>query len=199
MTRSLVALLLTFAATTAAAALEEGAAAPDFTAPAALAGKAFTYSLAEARAKGPVVVYFYPSAYTGGCNIQARAFADHKADFDAAGASVVGVSLDSIARLEDFSADPEYCGGKVAVASDADGSIAKRYGLKVVEAKLGIADTRGQEIDHGFTERTTFVVSPDGKVAATIGGMAPAANVDKALATVQAMAAARAAAKPVGD
>jgi peroxiredoxin len=128
MTRSLVALLLTFAATTAAAALEEGAAAPDFTAPAALAGKAFTYSLAEARAKGPVVVYFYPSAYTGGCNIQARAFADHKADFDAAGASVVGVSLDSIARLEDFSADPEYCGGKVAVASDADGSIAKRYG-----------------------------------------------------------------------
>jgi len=81
-----------------------------------------------------------------------------------------------------------------AVASDSDGSIAKSYGLKVVDAKLGLKDSRGKEIDHGFAERTTFVVTPDGKVAATIGDMSPAANVDKALETVKAMAAA----KPAG-
>jgi thioredoxin-dependent peroxiredoxin len=194
MKRLFVAMLLAIVATAAAAALEEGAAAPDFTTQASLAGKEFTYSLKESLAKGPVVVYFYPSAYTGGCNIQARKFADHKGDFDAAGASVIGVSLDSIARLNDFSADPEYCGGKVAVASDADGAIAKSYGLKVMEGGAGLKDSRGQEIGHGFAERTTFVVSPDGKVAATIGGVTPAANVDKALETVKAMAAA----KPAG-
>jgi len=194
MTRVFAGLLFSLVATTANAALEAGAAAPDFTAQASLAGKEFTYALKDALAKGPVVVYFYPSAYTGGCNIQARAFADHKGEFDAAGASVIGVSLDSIARLNDFSADPEYCGGKVAVASDTDGSIAKSYGLKVMEGGAGLKDSRGQEIGHGFAERTTFVVTPDGKVGATIGGMSPAANVDKALETVKSMAAA----KPAG-
>ena len=111
--------------------------------------------------------------------------------FTAAGATVVGVSLDSIERLRTFSADPEYCAGKVAVASDADGRIAKAYDLAVRAAQPGRKDTRGAELDHGFAERTTFVVRPDGKIAATIGGVTPVENVEQALATVRRLAAAR--------
>lgn len=175
----------------AAAALKEGDSAPDFKTQASQAGKAFGYSLRDALKKGPVVVYFYPSAYTGGCNVQAHAFAVNQEKFAAAGASIVGVSLDSIARLNDFSADPEYCAGKIAVASDADGRIAKSYDLTVREAAPGRKDTRGKDIDHGFAERTTFIVTPNGKVAAVVGGLAPGANVEQALQAVQKLAAAK--------
>ena len=169
----------------ALAALPEGAPAPDFTAQASLAGKPFTYSLKDALKKGPVVVYFYPSAYTGGCNVQARTFAVNQEKFAAAGASIIGVSLDSIQRLNEFSKDPEFCAGKFPTASDADGKIARSYDLQVREAGGGAKDTRGQQIDHGFAERTTFVVTPDGKIAATVGGLNPVDNVNKSLEIVQ--------------
>lgn len=172
------------------AALQAGAQAPVFTTPASLAGKELNYSLTNALKKGPVVVYFYPSAYTSGCNIQAREFAQNIEKFAAAGASVVGVSLDSIQRLNDFSADPEYCGGKLTVASDPDGKIARSYELKITE-RPGMKDSRGLEIDHAFTERTTFIVTSDGKIAATIGGMSALENVKKSLETVQQLAAAK--------
>ena len=170
------------------AALQAGAKAPDFTAPASLAGKEFSFSLKDALAKGPVVVYFYPSAYTGGCNLQAHTFSVQKEKFDAAHATIVGVSLDNIARLNDFSADPEYCAGKIAVASDSDGKIAKSFELNVTPGKAGQKDSRGNEIGHDFAERTTFVVKPDGTVAATIGGVKPDDNVAQALAAVQGLA-----------
>jgi len=170
------------------AALKEGDAAPDFKTNASLAGKAFKYSLHDSLKQGPVVVYFYPSAYTGGCNIQAHEFAENIDKFSAAGATVIGVSLDSIARLNDFSADPKYCAGKLPVASDADGKIAKSYDLVVRDAAAGKKDTRGVDIDHGFAERTTFIVAPSGKIAATIGGVAPAENVRQTLAAVQKLA-----------
>lgn len=176
-------------ASSAFAALKEGDAAPAFTARASLAGKAFDFSLKESLKNGPVVVYFYPSAFTGGCNLQAHTFAVNQEKFAAAGATIVGVSLDSIARLNDFSADPEYCGGKIAVASDTDGRIAKAYDLAVRAAVAGRKDTRGADIDHGSAERTTFVVTPDGKVAATVGGLTPVANVERALEAVQKLAA----------
>jgi peroxiredoxin len=179
----------------AQAALEAGAVAPDFKTQASLAGKAFSYSLKDALKKGPVVVYFYPSAYTNGCNIQAHTFSENNEKFVAAGATIVGVSLDSIARLNKFSADPDYCAGKIIVASDADGKIAKSYELSVREAVAGRKDSKGEDIDHGFAERTTFVVTPDGKITATIGGIAPAANVEKALEVVQGLAKGLAAAK----
>lgn len=175
------------------AALKEGDAAPDFEARASLAGKAFSYSLKTALRKGPVVVYFYPSAYTNGCNLQAHTFAEQYDRFVAAGASVIGVSLDSIARLNEFSADPDYCAGKLAVASDVDGRIARAYDLTVRERAAGRKDTRGVDIDHASVERVTYVLTPDGKVAATIGGVAPVANVEKALETVQRLAAGRSA------
>jgi peroxiredoxin Q/BCP len=171
----------------ALAALKEGDAAPDFKLQASLAGKAFGYSLKDALKKGPVVVYFYPSAYTGGCNIQAHTFAVNHDKFAAAGASIVGVSLDSIGRLNTFSADPEYCAGKIAVASDADGKVSRLFDLAVTDIPAGRKDTRGVEIDHARVERTTFIVSPDGKIAATVGGLAPAANVEKALEVVQGL------------
>ena len=171
----------------AEAALKAGDAAPDFDAQASFAGKASGYSLKQALKKGPVVVYFYPSAYTSGCNVQAHAFAVNDEKFAAAGASIIGVSLDSIARLNDFSKDPEYCNSKFPVASDADGRIAKSYDLAVKEGRAGIKDTRGVDIDHGFAERTTFVVLPDGRIAATIGGMSPQDNVAKALEAVQSL------------
>lgn len=173
----------------AAAALKEGDVAPDFKLQASLAGKAFTYSLKESLQKGPVIVYFYPSAYTGGCNIQAHTFAVNQERFAQAGATVIGVSLDSISRLNAFSADPEYCAGKVAVASDADGKVSKAFDLVVAEIPAGRKDTRGDDIDHARVERTTFILTPDGKVAATVGGLPPAANVEKALELVQQLSA----------
>jgi len=177
----------------AIAALQAGDAAPNFSAEASLDGKAFKYSLSDALKKGPVVVYFYPSAYTGGCNAQAHAFAVNMDKFKAAGASVVGVSLDDIGRLNQFSADPEYCAGKLAVASDVDGKIAKSYDIKVFDARAGMKDTKGVEITHQFAERTTFIVTSDGKVAATVGGqgVTPTGNVDKSLEIIQQLAVKR--------
>jgi peroxiredoxin len=192
MKRILIASILAGAiALPAAAALNEGDAAPDFTTQASLAGKTFNFSLKDALKTGPVVVYFYPSAFTGGCNLQAHTFAVNHDKFVAAGATVVGVSLDNIARLNDFSADPNYCAGKLPVASDADGKIAQSYDLKVRNASAGAKDTRGVEIGHGFAERTTFIVTPNGKIAATIGGLTPEQNVEKALEKVQQLAAAK--------
>jgi len=173
------------------AALNKGDKAPLFTAKASLAGKEFNYSLADALKQGPVVVYFYPSAFTQGCNIQAHTFAENMDAFKAAKATVIGVSLDSIARLNDFSADPAYCAGKLPVASDADGAIAKSYGVNVREGRAGMKDSRGVDIDHGFADRLTFVVTKDGKVSQLIGGqgVAPDANVQQALQAVKDLAA----------
>src|SRR6202166_2512136 len=88
------------------AALKVGDKAPDFSARASLAGKEFNFFLGNVLKKGPVVVYFYPSAYTKGCDLEAHTFAENKDKFDAAGATIIGVSADSIARLDQFSADP---------------------------------------------------------------------------------------------
>jgi thioredoxin-dependent peroxiredoxin len=187
---ALVTLASSIVAASAWAALNKGDAAPPFTAQASLAGKEFTFSLKDALKKGPVVVYFYPSAYTQGCNIQAHEFAENYDKFSAAGATVVGVSLDDISRLNEFSKDPKYCASRLPVASDAKGQIAKSYDLKIIDEFNGqkaatFKDSRGIEIGHSFTERTTFIVMPDGKIAETIGGVSPAENVSKALESVQ--------------
>ncbi len=175
----------TIIAVPALAALEAGDTAPNFEAKASLAGEAFDFSLRDTLDEGMVVVYFYPSAYTKGCNIQAHEFAENLHKFTAAGASVIGVSLDSIERLNDFSADPEYCAGKLAVASDSTGEIARSFELNVRDAREGKKDTRGVEINHGFAERTTLIVTPDGEIAETIGGVSPMENVQKSLEAVQ--------------
>ena len=188
---SLALLALALHLPTSHAALATGDIAPSFEAPASLNGKAFTYSLAGALKHGPVVVYFYPSAYTGGCNLEAHTFAVQHEKFLAAGATIVGVSLDDIGRLNTFSADPEYCGGKIAVASDTDGHIARAYALAVRDVAPGRKDTRGVQIEHGFAERSTFVVAPDGHIAAAFDGLSPVDNVDHALSAVQRLARSR--------
>lgn len=171
------------------AALKVGEKAPDFALRASLAGKEFNFSLPDALKKGPVVVYFYPSAYTNGCDIEAHTFAEMKDQFDAAGATIIGVSLDSIARLNDFSADPAYCAGKFPVASDADAKVATSYNLTKTALKPGQKDVRGVEIDHDFLERATFVVGKNHTIIATFStkddGVAPADHVKKSLEIVQ--------------
>src|SRR5579863_329570 len=175
------------------AALKVGDTAPDFTAKASLAGKEFTFSLEDALKKGPAVVYFYPSAYTKGCDLEAHTFAENKEKFDAAGATIIGVSADSIARLNQFSADPDYCAGKFPVASDADRKIANSYNLTANSPKAGTKDVRGVEIDHDFIERVTFVIGKDHKIIATLSSaddkLSPDQHVEKALEIVQKLAA----------
>jgi peroxiredoxin len=174
------------------AALKEGDKAPDFSARASLAGKEFTFSLEGALKKGPVVVYFYPSAYTKGCDLEAHKFAQEKEKFDAAGATVIGVSADSIARLDAFSADPDYCAGKFPVASDEARKIATSYDLTANSSKPGMTDVRGAEIGHDFIERVTFVMGKDHKIVATLSSkedkITPEQHVEKALAIVQKLA-----------
>lgn len=174
------------------AALTSGDRAPGFSAPASLAGKEFNFSLEAALKKGPVVVYFYPSAYTGGCDLEAHTFAQEKDQFTAAGATIIGVSEDSIARLNEFSADPKYCAGRFPVASDPSGKIAASYGLAVSAGRAGLKDVRGVDIGHGFIERETFVIGKNHKILATFSSKAdhlsPDAHVKKSLQVVQQLA-----------
>lgn len=194
MPRILQSLILSAALTLpAAAALKPGASAPDFSAKGSLAGKPFDFSLKDALKKGPVVVYFYPAAYTQGCNIEAHTFAESKDKFDAAGATIIGVSRDSLEKLHEFSADPAYCAGKFPVASDADGSITKAYDLNTLKFPGAIKDSKGREVTTALTERTTFVITSDAKIIATLSSaddkVTPVEHVDKSLALVQELAA----------
>src|SRR5271163_4449783 len=167
------------------AALKVADTAPDFSAKASLAGKQFSFSLPEALKKGPVVVYFYPSAYTKGCDLEAHTFAEEKENFDAAGATIIGVSADSIARLDVFSADPDYCAGKLPTASDPDRKIATSYSLTGASPRAGMKDVRGEDIGHDFIERVTFVIGKDHKIVATLSStddkISPDQHVHKAL------------------
>ena len=186
-----VSLLITRPGFAQSVALAKGDAAPVFTAQASLAGSACDFSLKDALDKGPVVVYFYPSAYTGGCDAEAHAFAELKDKFTAAGATIIGVSADDIQRLNKFSSDPNYCAGKFPVASDADGKIAASYGLTMSPGKLGIKDVLGQDLNHGFIARTTFVIGKDGKIIAVYSSntdhISPTDHVDKSLAIVKGL------------
>src|SRR5262249_33780049 len=107
------------------AALRVGAPAPDFTARASLGGKQFDFALAEALKKGPVVLYFYPAAFTPGCTIEAHNFAEAMPDFEKLGATVIGVSADDIEKLDRFSLTE--CRSKFPVAADGNGRIMQSY------------------------------------------------------------------------
>jgi peroxiredoxin Q/BCP len=171
------------------AALKVADQAPDFSAKASLSGKEFSFSLQTALKKGPAVVYFYPAAYTKGCDLEAHTFAENKEKFDAAEATIIGVSADSIERLNQFSADPDYCAGKFPVASDPDHKIADSYHLTAQDARAGIKDVRGVQIGHAFIERTTFVIGKDHKIVATLSSaddkLTPDQHVTRALEIMQ--------------
>ncbi|MEO7055063.1 MAG: peroxiredoxin [Rhizomicrobium sp.] len=165
-------LLLMGVATPAFAALKVGDAAPDFTAPATLGGKEFTFHLKAALSKGPVVVYFYPAAFTKGCTIEAHDFAEAMPDYRAAGASVIGVSHDDIATLNKFSVSE--CQSKFPVAADRDRSIMKGY-----DAALGFLTP--------YADRTSYVVTQDGKIAFVYSSLNPDQHVAGTLKAVRAL------------
>lgn len=177
------------------AALKSGDKATDFKAHATLAGKEFDFSLGDALKKGPVVVYFYPAAFTRGCNIEAHTFAENADKFAAAGATIIGVSRDTIEKLNMFSSDPEYCAGKFPVAADATGAISKSFDLKNGAVREGAKDVKGNPITTETTERTTFVITPDHKIVATFSSnddkIAPADHVEKSLALVEQLKTAK--------
>jgi peroxiredoxin Q/BCP len=177
-----------FCASPALAALKVGDTAPDFTAKGSLGGKDVNFNLKTALKKGPVVVYFYPSAYTGGCDLQARTFAEEADKFTAAGASIVGVSGDTLDRLQKYSADPKFCAGKFTVTSDADTKVAASYNLNVRQPGPGAKDNQGNPLTHAIIERHTYVVGKDGKILAsmnsTADGISPVEHVEKSLAVV---------------
>jgi thioredoxin-dependent peroxiredoxin len=154
----------------ALAALKPGDAAPDFTAPASLGGKEFTFALADALKKGPVVLYFYPAAFTKGCTIEAHEFADAMPQFEALGVTVIGVSHDNIATLDRFSTTE--CRSKFPVAADADQSIMKAYDA-VLSAKPEYAN------------RTSYVITPDGHILASYTDLDPTRHVDLMMAAIK--------------
>jgi peroxiredoxin len=171
--------------------LSKGDAAPAFNTQASLAGSEFDYSLKKALDKGTVVVYFYPSAYTGGCDLEAHEFAELNDQFKASGATIIGVSADDIQRLNAFSSDSNYCAGKIPVASDPGGKIAASYGLTMSPPKAGAKDVRGQDINHGFIPRTTFVIDKQGKIVAVFSSetdhISPDQHVKKSLEVVKTL------------
>ncbi|HKU64111.1 MAG TPA: peroxiredoxin [Rhizomicrobium sp.] len=176
--------------TPAFAALKVGDTAPDFTAAGSLGGKDFSFNLKTALKKGPVVVYFYPSAYTNGCDLEAHTFAEQSDKFAKAGATIIGVSADDLGRLHQFSADPKFCAGKFPIASDADTKIAQSYNLNVTPPRAGAKDVNQVEINHAFIERVTYVIGKDGKILAALSskadGLSPDQHVDKSLEIVTA-------------
>ena len=154
----------------ALAVLAPGAQAPEFTTQATLAGQPFTFSLADALKKGPVVLYFYPAAFTPGCTVEAHEFAEATEKFKALGATVIGVSHDPIDTLNKFSVSE--CRNKFAVASDADQHITKAY-----DAVLAIKPE--------YANRTSYVIAPTGKIIYEYTALNPDKHVQNTMAAVQ--------------
>jgi len=154
----------------ALAALSVGASAPDFTAPAALGGSEFTFSLADALKKGPVVLYFYPKAFTKGCTTEAHNFSEATDRFASLGATVVGMSNDDIDTLKKFSV--LECRNKFAVAADLGGRVMKQYDA-VMAGRADVAD------------RISYVIAPDGKVIYAFASMSPDGHVENTLDAIQ--------------
>ena len=170
--RLVVPLLASLTTVCAHAALDIGDRAPDFTASAAQAGKVYQYSLADALRKGPVVLYFFPAAYSEGCSVEAHYFAEAVPEFELLGATVVGVSGDDIGTLSKFSV--QACQGKFAVASDEKQSVMKSYDA--------VLKTRPE-----FANRISYVIAPDGSVVYHYMSLNPTKHVEKMLGALRAM------------
>jgi peroxiredoxin Q/BCP len=155
---------------TAWAALDGGEKAPDFTAPAARAGRQFAFSLAESLAKGPVVLYFFPAAFSAGCSAEAHEFAEAIARFEALGATVVGVSTDDIETQVKFSM--QACQGKFAVASDPAKTVIKSYGAVMTRMP-------------GYADRVSYVIAPDRSIVYAYQSLNPSKHVENTLAALR--------------
>jgi peroxiredoxin len=165
----IVSTLLSLLALPVHAALEVGDPAPDFTTPATLGGKQFSFTLSEALKNGPVVLYFYPAAFTHGCTIEAHEFAQAMPRFKEFGASVIGVSSDDIETLDKFSVSE--CQSKFPVASDQDQRIMKAYDAVLLWKT-------------SYASRTSYVITPDGRIAYSYNNLSPDKHVENTLAAL---------------
>ena len=169
-----MALALGALATPAYANMKVGDTAPSFTAEATVGGDQFTFSLADALKTGPVVLYFFPKAFTKGCTAEAHEFAEAAANFTAAGATLIGMSADDIGTLHKFST--QECSSKFPVASDPDLKVVRAYDSALVRVgSFGVAD------------RISYVIAPDGKIAYTYADRNPDKHVENTLAAVKAL------------
>lgn len=158
------------AACSAHAALPTGARAPDITTDAALAGKSFTFSLADALKKGPVVLYFFPAAFTSGCTAEAHEFAEASDEFTKQGATLIGLTAGNADRIKEFSS--VECRDKFAVGLASPATIDGYHVALPLKA--------------GWTNRTSFVIAPDGKIIFEYSALDPAGHVEKTMAAVKA-------------
>ena len=165
-----VAVLVVFGAGPVRAELKAGAAAPAFETRASLGGKVFDFDLKAALSKGPVVLYFYPAAFTPGCTLEAHDFASHIGDYAKLGATVIGVSGDDIEKLTKFSVSE--CRSKFAVASDGDHKISQAY-----DATFGFGPAT-------YSDRTSYVISPSGRIVYSYRSSDPARHVANTLAAL---------------
>jgi thioredoxin-dependent peroxiredoxin len=162
----LTAVALVLATAPAFAALKDGTKAPDFTLQATQGGKVFTFSLADALKNGPVVLYFYPAAFTPGCTVEAHDFADAIDQYKALHATVIGVSHDPLDKLQKFSVSE--CRSKFAVAADTDQAVEKQYDAVLDKAPQ-------------YANRTSYVIAPDGTVIYTYTNLKPDDHVKNTL------------------
>jgi peroxiredoxin len=165
---------ITLAAAPAFAALAVGASAPDFSAQASQAGKQFPFRLSDALKKGPVVLYFFPAAFTSGCTIEAHEFAEASADYQKLGATLIGVTAGNIDRLTEFSVSE--CRSKFPVAADPGAKIAESY-----KSTLAIYP--------GHSDRTSYVIAPDGKVLFVYSNLGADQHVARTLDALKAFRA----------
>jgi peroxiredoxin Q/BCP len=157
-----------FSTSVALASMKVGETAPTFILPATLGGKPFTFNLATALKKGPVVVYFYPKAFTSGCTKEAHDFATSMAEYKKMNATVIGLSGDDIATLNKFSVSE--CGSKFPVAADE---------------KLIVAHSYDSIVANTFANRTSYVIAQDGKIAYVFSDLDPDKHVENTLAAVR--------------
>ncbi|UNU43395.1 peroxiredoxin [Sphingopyxis sp. YF1] len=155
------------------AALQQGAKAPDFTLQAAQRGKAFSLSLKQTLRNGPVVLYFFPAAFTPGCTVEAHLFAEANGQFNQLGARVIGVTAGNIDRVAEFSRSA--CRDKFAVAADPGAKVAAQYDATMP----GPNETT-------LSSRTSFVIAPDGTILLSYTDRKPQAHIEKTLAAVRA-------------
>ncbi|HET7709249.1 MAG TPA: peroxiredoxin [Sphingomicrobium sp.] len=167
----LAGLMLTLMAWPTAAALPQGARAPDFTTTGALAGKPFRLRLKQQLRKGPVVLYFFPKAFTQGCTLEARAFSEANAAFRRAGARVIGMSADDLPTLQRFSVQECRNAFPVAIASP---QIIAAYDVALKQKA-------------GLTDRTSYVISPAGRIVMVHSDLDWSQHVAKTLAAVKAL------------
>ncbi len=159
-------------ATPSFAAMKPGDVAPTFTAQAAVGGEEFTFSLTDALKKGPVVLYFFPKAFTKGCTAEAHEFAEAAERFKAEGATLIGMSADNIDTLHKFST--QECSAKFPVAADPDLKVIKSYDtLLTLQSGTTVAD------------RISYVIAPDGKITYAYASRDPDKHVENTLAEVK--------------